>query len=289
MKVEFIDTDEDVLRISEEYKEFNAALASILNNEFVKANTEGITLRATKHVEGFRNFLAVIDRRGACRSRAYFTMWHEIVHLLLPTKDQETKMVRRTPSQAIKSKDSVESVIDHVAGYLAIYEPIFRPVLLAKVEEIGFSFEAVAQARDTCLPEASLLATLIRSINFFKSPVLLLQVDMKLKKEEERLVNSPQLGFGFFEHSVEQKLRVCRLIPNENAKSGNFNIRENMRVPKNSALSMAYHSDMEVVYQAKENQSWWETSKNGALPELPIMVQAVKRGNYIYGLITRLP
>ena len=286
VKVEFIDMDDDIYRISKEYRNFNTALASILADEFVRGDTEGITLRASNYVEGLRKFLAIIDRRGERRSRAYFTTWHEIVHLLLPTRDQEVETVRRTPNQEAKKKDPIESVIDHVAGYLAIYEPIFKPVLLAKVKELGFSFEAIEQARDLCLPEASLLATLIRSINFFSFPILLLQLDLKLTKGEEKLANSPQLGFDFFEHPVEPKLRISRLIRNENAKAGYFNIQENMRIPKNSALSMTYYNEKDATYQAEENQGLWETSKNGALSELSIRVQAAKRGQYVYGLIT---
>ena len=286
VKVELIETDEDIRRISDEYREFNGVLASILESEFVRGNTEGITLHATEHIEGFRKFLAIIDARGERRSRAYFTKWHEIVHLLLPTKDQEAEILRRSPTQKIKEKDPIESVIDHVAGYLAVYEPIFKPVLLSKVDELGFSFAAIEQARDCCLSEASLLATMIRSINFFDFPVLFLQLDMKLKKEEEKLANSSQLNFDFFKSSVEEKLRISRLIWNEKAKSGVFQLQQNMRVPNDSVLSNAYYSEVDITYQAEENQNWWETSKNGALSKLPISVQAVKRGRYVYGLVT---
>lgn len=286
VKVEFIEADEDIHRISEEYGEFNKTLSHTLEAEFVRGSTEGITLRSTDQFPGFRKFLAIIDARGGRRARAYFTTWHEIAHLLLPTKDQEKEKIRRTPNQRAKKKDPIESVIDHVAGYLAIYEPIFKPVLLAKVGELGFSFEAFEQARDICLPEASLLATLIRSINFFSFPVLLLQADLKLKKGEEQIANSPQLGFGFFEDSIEPKLRVSQLIWNENAKSGNFNIQVNMRIPESSVLSTAYYNEVDATYQNGENQNWWETSKSGALSALPIHVQAVRRGRYVYGLIT---
>lgn len=290
VKVELIETDEDIRRISEEYGEFNSTLARTLEAEFVRGSTEGITLRSTEHVTGFRNFLAIIDARGERRSRAHFTTWHEIVHLLLPTKDQEVEIIRRTPNQEVKKKDPIESVIDHVAGYLAIYEPIFKPVLLTKVNEVGFSFEAVEQARDYCLPDASLLSTMIRSINFIDLPILLLQIDTRYKKEEEKRINSPQLGFNFFVQFEEPKLRVVRLIRNERAKSKIFAIHENMRVPDNSALSMAYYNATDnTSYQAEEDQSWWNTSKSGALPGLPINVQATRRGRFVYGLIIRLP
>ena len=56
-------------------------------------------------------------------------------------------------------------------------------------------------------------------------------------------------------------------------------------VPQRSVICAAFESSEEVEIHARENQSWWEHSKIGRLPALPLDVQATRRGGFVYGLI----
>jgi hypothetical protein len=81
------------------------------------------------------------------------------------------------------------------------------------------------------------------------------------------------------------RLRAVAVIANEAAAGSDLCIRRNMRVPEQSVLMTAYEAPSEVDLEALEDQSWWETSSSGALPELPIRVRARRRGRFVYGLI----
>jgi hypothetical protein len=58
-----------------------------------------------------------------------------------------------------------------------------------------------------------------------------------------------------------------------------------MRVPETSVLRRAYDSSFDVTLDAVEDQAAWETSADGQLPSLLLRVQAIRRGQYVYGLI----
>lgn len=59
-----------------------------------------------------------------------------------------------------------------------------------------------------------------------------------------------------------------------------------MRVPAESVLSRAFTSAVDLTVGADEDQGWWETSRGGPLPTLPLRVEAARRGRYVYGLIS---
>jgi hypothetical protein len=47
-----------------------------------------------------------------------------------------------------------------------------------------------------------------------------------------------------------------------------------------------YASAVDVTLGADEDQEWWETSRSGWLAALPLRVEAVRRGRFVYGLIS---
>lgn len=58
-----------------------------------------------------------------------------------------------------------------------------------------------------------------------------------------------------------------------------------MRVPPRSVLTTAFESQVDIHLVAEENQAWWETRATGNFAALPLQVQAVRRGGYVYGLV----
>lgn len=288
MKLELIETDEDIERIATKYSDFHPALHQRLRLEFIESSTEGITLERERWQPPQHRYLAIIDARGGRNSRAYFTSWHEISHLLVHPPQEEFPGFRRTPTEQELDKDPIESLVDYISGHVAFYEPFFEPVLVKQIEKHdGLTFEAIEESKDKAAPEASLFATAIQSINYYSKPALLLRVAPSLKKQQQRVLNSEQQRFNFAEPDFSPKIRAVTVIRNEKAREQKtFEIRPNMRVPPQSILYEAAESLVDMKGQAKEDQKWWETSSRGYLASLPIDVETIKRGPYTYGIIT---
>jgi hypothetical protein len=287
VKLEFIREDGDVERIAAEYPDFHPKLHQRLIHEFLDGTTEGITLERDVWDPRRFQYLAVVDARGARAPRAYFTAWHEITHLLLHPKQLRFPGFRRTPASAEREKDPLESVVDHVTGKVAFYPPFFRPALeRAFADHGGCTFAALDAAREAAAPTASLFATAMGGLAYIDAPTVLVTAEMALKSAERRLARSPQHTFDFAEAELEAKLRVPTVVPNQLVAGTEVAIRRNMRVPAHSVLARAYRSGEDVTLDAEENQEWWETSREGSLPALPLRVQAARRGRFVYGLIS---
>ena len=286
VKIEIIRSDADVERIADEHEGLHPLLRQRLRQEFLISTTEGLTLERDEWDAKQFRYLAVIDARGERAARAHFTAWHEITHLLLHPPQLAFPSFRRTPPRVELDKDPLESAVDHVAGRLAFYPPFFGPALeQAIAAEGGLSFRALELARETAVPSASLFATAIGSINYVDVPALFVSVRPGLKKAEARTIHSPQASFAFAEPSPSEKLRAVAVVANELAAGSKLCIRRNMRVPERSVLTAAHEAPGEIDLETLEDQSWWETSSSGMLPELRIRVRATRRGRYVYGLI----
>ena len=289
VRLEFIRDDADIERIAAQYPDFHALLRPRLVAEFIRGDTEGITLERQNWDARFFQYLAVVDARGERANRAYFTAWHELAHLLVHPEQLPFPGFRRTPAVAERHKDPIESLVDHVAGRVAFHPPFFRPALdRAIADHGGMTFQALGAARDTAAPTASLFATAMGSIQVLDIPALFVTADLALKAEERRFSRGPQQTFGFANATLQEKLRVTTVAPNDLVAGSRLAIRRNMRVPAESVLAQAHASSVDVMLGADEDQEWWETSRSGPLRSLPIRVEAVRRGRYVYGIITPL-
>lgn len=287
VRLEFIHDDADVERIATQYGDFHSLLRQRLLVEFLKGDTEGITLERDEPDPRFFRYLAVVDARGERAARAYFTAWHELAHLLVHPPQLSFPGFRRTPVVTERQKDPIESVVDHVAGRVAFHPPFFRPALeRAVAAHGGLTFDALEAARDSAAPTASLFATAMGSIQVLDGPALFVTADMALKAEERRFSRGHQQTFDFATAAVEEKLRVTTVAPNDFATESALEIRRNMRVPAKSVIAQAHESAFDVTLTADEDQGWWETSRGGALSSCSVRVTAARRGRYVYGIIT---
>lgn len=284
-RLEFIRSDEDIRSIATKNADFHSLLSPRLEREFMKDTTEGITLeRESEDPHRFR-YLAITDARGDRASRAYFTAWHEIAHLVLHPAQLAFAGFRRTPTEVEVEKDPIETVVDHVARHLAFYEPLFRPMLDAAIGEHGVTFRALEAARATIDPTPSIFASAMACLHLQQRPMLLVKAEMALKKGEDRVRRSGQQNFDFAP-APTAKLRAVKVVPNAFTDGAGFAIRQNMRVPLTSVLYRAFESPTEIDLTATEDQGWWEDSATGALPALPVQVHAARRGRYVYAFIT---
>lgn len=287
VKLEFINDDRDIDRIATWHSEFHSLLRQRLVVEFLHSDTEGITLEREEWDPRFFRYLAVVDGRGERVTRAYFTAWHELAHLLVHPMQLPFPGFRRTPAAAERAKNPIESVVDHIAGRVAFHPPLFRPALeRAMADHGGLTFTALEAARDSAAPTASLFAAAMGSIQVLTTPALFVTAEMALKAEERRFSRGPQHTMDFAATTVQEKLRVITVAPNELVSGGDLGIRRNMRVPSESVLAQAHRSSVDVTLGADEDQGWWDTSRSGPLPRFPIRVEAARRGRFVYGIVT---
>ena len=179
-------------------------------------------------------------------------------------------------------------MVDLISGHIAFYEPFFGPVITSEIEKNkDLTFNTIINAKNKVVPDASLFATAIQSINYYENPTILIKVAERFKKGEERILNNSQQSFDFAMTNFTSKLRAETLIQNTAAKKNKtFEIRQNMRVPQESILYQLFKDQFGDKLTAIENQKLWETSSSGHLSTLPINVEAIRRGSFVYGLIT---
>ena len=269
VKVELIESDQDVERLAQKYSHVMGHFRRILRAEFLKADTEGLLVDNPRPGKGGRDYLAIVDSRGTRRARANFTIWHELAHLLLyPRKQLVLSGFRRSPTAEAKDKDPIESAVDQIAGKLAFWEPLFKPRLLDAAGGV-LSFRAIEKAQSDVVPEASLYSACLASVKLWRSPAVFLTASVFAKKD-----------------GTASCLRIRGMVANEPAREAGCKLRKSMRVPMNSAISNAYNDGTGRLHTGAENQGGWEISGQGPLPSLPWCVQALRRGQFVYALLT---
>lgn len=286
--IEYIRTDADVERIARERAAYSPTLGATLSCEFLKGTSEGNLIEHQDPRPGDRRYLAVIDARGNRAIRAYFTAWHEISHVLTTPPQLEFKLFRRTPSAEEVRKDPVESAVDHIAGTIAFYEPIFAPALSAEIARSGgISIEAIQRARDTVAPSASLYAAIVAAVRLHPEALCFVRAEKRLKPVEQRKLRSTQeeLRLGLTPEPVVPKLRLVDVVLNDGARNCRVRLHENLRVPTQSVISHIHEEFIITERDAVEDQAWWETTSDGPLPSMALRVTAVRKGESVYGLI----
>jgi len=93
----FVRSDQDIRRIASTFQGTSEITSGYLRRELNDADTEGmLALHPGEQSRGFK-YLAVIDARADKFFRAYFTAWHEVVHVIITPHHLKEGEVRRTP------------------------------------------------------------------------------------------------------------------------------------------------------------------------------------------------
>lgn len=289
--IEYIRADADVERIARVRAAYATQLATVLDCEFVRGTSEGLLIEHENPKPGDRRYLVIVDARGERAARAYFTAWHEISHVLTTPPQLEFKLFRRTPNADELQKDPVESAVDHVAGAIAFYEPIFGPALEAAVErESWVNFAAVERARDAVAPGASTYAATMAAVRLRPEALCFVRAEPRLKPAEIRKLRSTQgeLGLGLAPEHITPKLRLVDVIMNEEARRSGLRLHEHLRVPATCVIARVHGDHLDGEHYGREDQHAWETSAGGPLPTMPLRVTASHRGGSVYALLSPL-
>jgi hypothetical protein len=259
---EEVHSDDELYQLKQKYIEQSEKGVANLEEE-LSADTFGITIRRAYHEEYEPPYVSIIDCRGDKSTRAYFTKWHEVAHLLVLT-DQMRLSFKRTHSST-SAQDPEEILMDVIAGTFG-----FRPPSMKEYEHIELSFDLIDSLREELCPEASRQASVLGFAKVWPKPCVLLRAEMGYRKDQEAKLQ--QQGFYFLE-PPSPSLRAVQVTINNAARDINFAIHTNMRVPEISVIHRVYEENLEYD-EADEDLSWWKTSKGQVLPKRQIRVKA---------------
>lgn len=229
-------------------------------------------------------FVAFIDCRGPKGHRRYFTRWHEIAHLLtLPPKPGMP--VNREP---VKSSP-LEQVMDHIAGTVGFYEPIFGEAVREFATRSGvLGFDEIESIRRRHCPTASFQATLIAAVPKTPTPVVYLEAKPGLKNEQ-RTRDDPGQQFLFARDVPEEKLRLAKVTANEAARRIRLRFDRNMEVPQESII-YKLHNRLFVGFEPEpgavvESLAVWRHSDGTTLGSSEVVVEARRLPDRVYALV----
>ena len=279
-------SDEQVEQVSQKYVALGEFVFAFLPQELSEDKFATVVRRENALPKAPDRYVAVIDCRGSKSARRFFTRWHEIAHILTEVVQPELPFQRfRSSSEA----DPVERLMDHIAGEVGFYDPIFRPALAAEIKADGrLTFEAVERVRTAICPSASYQATLIACSNRAPTPVINLNAAKGYKKSEETQIGSRQMGL-FPRPAPVAKLRVQRSVPNVAAKKAGFAVHPNMQIPERSIISKHFEDtvdlDTSLAVAGVEEFSNWRCSNGTVCGHGKIYVEARKVSGTVMALL----
>jgi hypothetical protein len=270
---EIIESDAVLEDVKQKYLKRNEKRFAALEDELATEDDFGVTLKLQNREPYELEYVSIIDCRGDKASRAYFTKWHEIAHLL--TLTPQGRLVFRRSHSSNEFDNPEERLMDIIAGRFGFYPPIVQKFIKNEI-----SFEEIDLLRDQLCPEASFQSSLISFTKFWPTPCILICAEMRLKKAEEANLAQQNL---FPSEGPQTRLRAGKVTFSNSARETGLTIHKNMRVPEQSVISRVFHEDIPYA-EAYENLSWWE-SKGRHQPDCPVLVKARRSWDTVEALI----
>lgn len=272
-----INEDSDLLKIQERYLCQNEKAFATLDTD-LSGDVLAITYKLLNRKKWQPPYVSLIDCRGQRKSRAYYSKWHELAHLLTLT-DQMRLSFARTHAQVGQPKDPEEALMEVIAGKFGFWQDLLVPHAQGEI-----SFEVIEALRAQHCPEASAQASLIGIANAWPSPCVLIYAALGFRKRESDALRQNTFGFS---QPPSPELRVLRLQANDSAKQSGFAIFPNMRVPTSSVIHKVFTGEVAQT-EAVEDLAWWSTSDGKTLSSRRIRVRARRYGDGVQALLLPL-
>ena len=255
LDVEFVEihSEEDLANLYARIPRAREPALAVAAAEF-QEDTDAITIRRRAPEEWERPYLAVINCQGWHYHRRYFTKWHELVHRLID--GEQLKFACRSSGE--DEKDPGEILVDKIAGILAFYPDIVKPVAKDTLDTLGLSFQAADALRDSIAEEASRQASALALLPHVGRPAWFIRCAKRLKSTEARSQSNSRNRLKY-----EPKLRVIEVSPNSQAIESRIRIHQWMRVPETSLVQLSWQNGIE--HTGHEDLANWETSSGGAI------------------------
>lgn len=240
--------DRDLEAVRHEFLEKKEAGFISLHQE-LDGRVLGITLKRLNPKPWDLAYVSVIDCRGDNLRRAYFTKWHELVHLLILT-DQSRLVFRRTHTVE-QCKSPEEALVDVIAGTFAFYPELVRPHAKGPI-----SFDAIEKLRLMLCPTASQQSAVLGVTDAWPTPCILLEARLAHKAGEI----DPGQGRFDFQKSPLPVLRAVHVRPNEAARKAGVHVIPHFRVPSGSVIYRVFHEELPYAEAVEELSSWRSSS-----------------------------
>lgn len=251
VRIERIEADADLRRITNRYEPEQPAIATQLELEFEQGQTEALVLQRSTN-EG--KYVAIVDARGERRRRAWFSGWHEPSHLVVP--DPEARVLfRRTQ---VHRPEPLEQVIDAVASSIGFWEPMLRPAVKEALRSHETVLEAFEEVRNTYVPEASRESTYRALVRMVEFPLVVLRVAYGWRRRDATLTDKLQ----------SYALRAQTVIWNDLACGQKMIVWPNFRIPRHSAIfvAAAERPSLRPLIQHDRLENWVDSRGNALGP-----------------------
>jgi hypothetical protein len=270
--VEYVETVDELMHVVASYVQSGEGGFVRVPRE-LDDRTFALVLRL-RHPRNGSTHVAVVDCRGPKGARRWFSIWHEIAHLLV--QPQLVFDFRRT---RIDEKDSVEQAMDAIAGEFAFYDSLCRFELPNGGQP---TLAGLEQHRRQTAPQASIQSAYATTVARLQTPALLVVAERALKAEERRALRSGSL---FPDEFPIPKLRAVSVMGSKSAPGAGLFIPPNIRVPERSVIARVYDGTFaEEHVPCEENLSWWE-SRGKNLAETRVSIEAAKFGARVLALV----
>lgn len=248
--VEEVRSDCELQRLVRRYTGTGEAVFAFLPHQ-LDDTTYGATLRLLdSHSRWPHRYVAVVDCRGPKFERRFFTMWHEIAHLLTDTLGPTSQ--------------EVERLVDAVASAVGFYEPLFGPLVHRRVAaDGGPTFAGIAQVRDDFCLDASFDATARALVRVSRLPCVLL----------EATAPAPRGAVG----APPEELKVSLAVANAAACKMGLHIHRGCLVPADSVLDALWRRPAQTGREQEVGEEpvlSWLPSAQGALRGIRLRVEA---------------
>jgi hypothetical protein len=265
LDTEFIDVSSaaEAFQLQQEFVTNGETGLAMLKKEF-NDGVLGITVRRIKRMPFQRKYVSVINCYGRNLDRAYFTKWHELVHLL--TLTDQTRLAFRRTHVACDKKDPEESLVDVVAGYLAFHPPLIKPFAKRVL-----SFELIEEIRAAAFPEASRLAAMIGIPKAWPHPAVLIKASLASKR-----AGSPR----------DKQLRATEVSVNQAAEDEGVCAIRHFRVPEGSIIHDVFSGKFPYA-ESVEDMEQWVSSDGSQWQGGAFVVRAVSIGDCVQAILTR--
>lgn len=233
-----VHSDSELVAIQQRYLSQGEAGFAFLKDDF-DSGVLGITLRLLKRKPFEPMFVSVINCCGRNCERAYFTKWHELVHLL--TLTDQTRLAFKRTHVEYDQKDPEEALVDVIAGVLAYHRKLLKPYSGKRL-----SFSLVDAIRDSVFSVSSRQAALLGITHQWPKPCVLLSVGLAGKAG-----------------SKSRELRAMMARPNPAALDAGVVVIPRFRVPQESIIRAAFHDRSVIKAGVQEPLELW-TSSDGS-------------------------
>lgn len=270
-----VHSDTDLRQLQKEYSQRGETGFANLERDLQDAGDFAITLKLLHPREWEPLFVSIVDCRGDKIFRRYFSMWHELAHLL--TLTSQRRLVFRRTHAAIEARDPEEILMDVIAsnaGFLADFMP--------EQARGTISFEKIDIVREEFCPDASHQASLIGIVKSWPEPCILVEAQLALRKRDADALRQATLAFAAMPPPTPQ-LRVVHVTVNNAARRADIQFFNKWRVPKSSAIYKVFADG--GYMEAEENLASWMTSDGTGLDNCDVIVKARRVGSRVIALI----